>query len=1038
MTLFVIKTNAQDCSISDVYTEIQDCNENDQFYVDIEFNYENTSSGFIINGNGNNYGQFEYGEPFYTVGPFEADCNTLLEFVIIDLGNELCTDFYAFTEPVCCNANCEIEVSNIAIAECDSTGYRELQFVVENDSPGNSGFDVYYSNGFVMHFEYGNSPYFINIPGYRFADFLSIRDTDTPECETYFDFDNEDCENAPECSFSNGEFGSLREFVCTSDSTYEAYILIDDYHGNDDSLWVHFYTGDDLNSETNLVAVTDFPFLVGEFDISGELYTFYIQEQDNPFCITGSEWNDAPDCSNFEECQIFELIVDPQGCDGNGFYSLYLNFEYENPGNDFFEVYSGNNYLGFYSLHELPIIIDSFPSRDVEHDIITVCINDNINCCQTLEFLGPDCEDDECRIFEMIAEAHECDSAGRFFVDIAFEIENPGDAGFIITGNGIVYDTFDYGQNFYTIGPIDVNCDLAYEFIVIDLALGCEQETGLQNVIPCCQSQCEISEIEVFDFECNNDGTYNLSLNFNYEGTTNDFFDVFAGNQFVGFYAYADLPIRIQGFTPRDVEYDLIRICDNDNPNCCAVHEFLGPDCDAEQDCEFFDVIAEAHECDSHGQFYVDIAFDIENPGDEGFIIRGNGIVYDTFDYGHNFYTIGPIEANCDLAYEFIVIDLELGCSKEVGLHNDISCCHSQCEISEIEVFDFECNNDGTYNLTLNFGYNGNTNDFFDVFAGNHFIGFYAYSDLPIRIQGFTSRDVEYDLIRICDNDNPNCCAVLEFMGPDCDEQPDCTLDNLTVIETECLDNGNILVVVDFDLSRDQNRGLDIFANGHFQYYERVSETPLEIILEGIDKKDSVLLKICVNDMHDCCEEIAFLPQERHECELIEINAIQTLCDDDFFYIVVDAEHNFTNPQQEFILRGNGRFYGEYTVSNLPVALGPFHIEENINEIAIKFKGIEDCVDAQELEINCDCTSSIIEIESDIFMITENAHEILIESKDPGTFQIEFLSLDGRKLLSASAYNQYSINKKNYSTGIYILKLSVNGNYKSFKLFISE
>ena len=232
-----------------------------------------------------------------------------------------------------------------------------------------------------------------------------------------------------------------------------------------------------------------------------------------------------------------------------------------------------------------------------------------------------------------------------------------------------------------------------------------------------------------------------------------------------------NFPVTIDTFYPRDVEYDLIRICENDNSDCCAIYEFLGPDCEENEDCHISEVYAEAHECQD-SFIYVDVEFDVENPGSSGFEIRGNGVSYgDTFSYGQIFYTVGPILADCETILEFIIIDNENpNCTNFFGFEEAI-CCEEgiSCEISDIEIELGDCNSDLSYSLTVDFVYEGVENDFFDVWAGNEFIGFYRFDQLPVTIDSFYPRDVDYDLIKICENDNPDCCLVHEFMGPDCE-----------------------------------------------------------------------------------------------------------------------------------------------------------------------------------------------------------------------------------------------------------------------------
>jgi hypothetical protein len=516
----------QDCHIFDINVEAVECSPNGVFWIILDFESRETGhEGFSVLGNGNDYGDFQYEDLPIELGPIEINCALIHEFVVSDNHIDSCSNYVVFESPACCENDCAIEVNNIALGECDSTGYRILQFVVENESPGLSGFDVLFEYGIVAHFEYGNSPYSISVPGYWWADRLVVRDSDYNDCSFDFHFENEDCEIQPECLLQYPNMSINREFVCTSDSTYEAYVTLN-YQGPADSLWVHFIEEEDypdLVSESELVSVNDFPYLLGEFIISGELYTFYVHEQDNAFCMTGGEWNDAPDCSEYDDCSINDLVIEAQECTSG---------------------------------------------------------------------------------------------SGEIYVDLAFQVENPESSGFLVRGNGVIYDTFVYGQVYYTVGPILADCETNYEFIVIDVEdADCYAEAYFEEP-PCCDAnmECEIYDLVVEPGDCHEDGTYTLWIDFEYNNPGNDFFEVYAGNIYIGYYDFDHLPLLIDSFPGRDVMYDIITVCVNDVPECCQTIEFLGPDCDDDYECNISYVFAEAHECTAAGTFYVDVEFDIENP----------------------------------------------------------------------------------------------------------------------------------------------------------------------------------------------------------------------------------------------------------------------------------------------------------------------------------------------------------------------------------------------------------------------------------------
>ena len=91
------------CEITNLFVEPSPCDADGNFFGLLSFDVEDPGvSGFTVVGNGNNYGTFSYGESTYEIGPINGDCETLFEFVVLDIENQNCLADIAFTDPVCC------------------------------------------------------------------------------------------------------------------------------------------------------------------------------------------------------------------------------------------------------------------------------------------------------------------------------------------------------------------------------------------------------------------------------------------------------------------------------------------------------------------------------------------------------------------------------------------------------------------------------------------------------------------------------------------------------------------------------------------------------------------------------------------------------------------------------------------------------------------------------------------------------------------------------------------------------------------------
>ena len=134
------------------------------------------------------------------------------------------------------------------------------------------------------------------------------------------------------------------------------------------------------------------PITIEDFESSGNDYDFIkVCINDNEECCKVAEFK-APNCES-KTCEISKLNLSSGACQTDSTYSLTINFDYQNPGNDLFEVYTrNNNYIGYFRLDELPLTIADFKKSGKDYDYVKVCINDQENCCKEEEILSPKCE----------------------------------------------------------------------------------------------------------------------------------------------------------------------------------------------------------------------------------------------------------------------------------------------------------------------------------------------------------------------------------------------------------------------------------------------------------------------------------------------------------------------------------------------------------------------------------------------------------------------------------------------------------------------
>lgn len=162
-----------------------------------------------------------------------------------------------------------------------------------------------------------------------------------------------------------------------------------------------------------------------------------------------------------------------------------------------------------------------------------------------------------------------------------------------------------------------------------------------------------------------------------------------------------------------------------------------------------------------------------------------------------------PCENDCNCSNEYDpvcvkvegeIIEFQNACFAECEGYTEtdfVDCPSDQCEITNLTVDIGDCTGSGTYALTINFEYQNAGNDFFDVFVrNNEFIGFYSLADLPLTIPEFELSGFDYDYVKVCINDNPDCCMEIEFMPPNCATDCECPAE----YDPVCVEIGNRVI----------------------------------------------------------------------------------------------------------------------------------------------------------------------------------------------------------------------------------------------------
>ncbi len=479
-------------------------------------------------------------------------------------------------------------------------------------------------------------------------------------------------------------------------------------------------------------------------------------------------------CSNLQEpeCEITNLQVSLISCVTDSTYNLTINFDYKNPGNDFFEVYTRNDDpVGYFKLSELPLTLENFKRSGKDFDYIKVCINDHPECCEVLEFESPDCSDKACEISNLTVDIGDCTTENNYNLTIDFDYSNPGNnffevyarenkllGYFKLTDLPITIDNFERSGKDFDFIRVCINdhpdCCEVLEFEPPD----------------CSDKACEISNLVVDVGECTSENHYNLTLNFEYSNPNNNFFNVYGReNKLLGYYKLSDLPVTLENFEGSGNDNDFIKVCINDHPDCCVAKEFAAPDC-SDKACEISNLVVDVGECTSKNHYNLTLNFEYLNPNNDFFNVYGReNKLLGYYKLSDLPVTLENFEGSGnDNDFIKVCINDHPDCCVAKEFEAPI-CTDNSCKIWNLNLEAGSCISDSTYNLTIDFSFENANNEFFEVFGReNKYIGIYHLSDLPVTIPDFKKSGKDYDFVKVCINDNSGCCSEAEIKSPSC------------------------------------------------------------------------------------------------------------------------------------------------------------------------------------------------------------------------------------------------------------------------------
>ena len=235
--------------------------------------------------------------------------------------------------------------------------------------------------------------------------------------------------------------------------------------------------------------------------------------------------------------------------------------------------------------------------------------------------------------------------------------------------------------------------------------------------------------------------------------------------------------------------------------------------------------------------------------------------------------------------------------------------CDDQCHIFDLHAEISDCDDMDQFYVQLDFEYANTGNDGFKIVGNGNVYGFFGYDEVPVTLGPFESGSVDVLEVVVQDVQQPDCGDALEVYVPDCNgNNDDCSIHDLVVDVTPCLDDGTFYVFLDFEYENTSDIGFRVDGNGFNHGLYSYSDLPISIgplIGNGTTPYEFVVRDL---NMYDCAADIGLGPIDcdiTGDCQITDLLAVPGSCHPDDTYnlwLNFDFE-NATNLYFDVILR---------------------------------------------------------------------------------------------------------------------------------------
>ncbi|MEO6132280.1 MAG: hypothetical protein ABIQ02_10565, partial [Saprospiraceae bacterium] len=966
--------NCAGCIIYNLQANPLPCNQQGQFFISIDFDYQNVSSeGFSITGNGMQLGNFNYNQVPILLGPFNGDGAQYFEFVVTDLVNGDCFDATELgTLP--CSAICELSNLQVTTGECTGNNAYILHVNFDHTGTVSTGFNLLANGQYFDTYSYSDLPLTIlEFPSSaNGSDMIQVCDLGNSNCCTSLTFVSPDCQ----CSIFEITTETLG---CTSDTTF--------------AISVEFFSEHLLD---NTVDVSIDGIFLGNFSIASIPFTVDNVPEGNTTAILTICGHVENDCCadaviqlvNCEgpQCSIYNLSTNVGTCTSDTTYILDILFNHANLPVDSVNISANSHFIGKFLAQADSIRIINFPEYEENMTTLTVCAVNKPDCCDQFTFNTPDCTPDDCEVSGLFAVPGLCTSDSTYELVIEYATENIPNDSIILFANGNSIDTlYDPAHHIYIqYFPVSSTDTTIITICAYSFPDCCDTYSF---ATPSCEGAgpCHLYDLTAEPGSCQPDSTYLLVLNFLFDHLSVDSVSIVANGNNLGNFQVQEGHIVFDHFPVYLTPATTIQVCGSGNPECCDEVTFDTPHCGGPGECSINNLLIHIGDCLTDSTYVLFIDFLYQGLAVDSVLITSDGGFSHLYAINGGHLVLNPFYSPASGATTTLHVCAvgAADCCDESEFETPDCIGGGTCHIYDVTALPGACTSELTYILDFHFWWNNLPTDSVLIYANGLFIGTYHTDPNFIHIDNFPLLG-ETTNLEICSLGAPDCCGNVTFTNPACGANQ-CSIFDISVQTFDCNSDSTFGAIINFQYQNVTSTGFDAYTGDQYLGFYTLGQVPIIANQFPANASGEYVITICEHDNFNCCSSFQFEGPVCAEgaCDISDFGYTLTNCDSagNFYFILNFQYHNVG--ASGFNVVGNGNIYGNFGYDQLPIRIGPFPSDQTAFEFLVLDAENAACFDfIQPGEVQCTVGTSYVSKDEIYSLLNNGTLPVIFAKKD--------------------------------------------------------